>query len=77
VLGFWPDAVLHDEEWEPEHREGVFGAQFTVSDVELELLAEPVHGERGQLAAVGIDLGEVVAGVAVAVAAGREATVVP
>src|SRR5437588_12725304 len=41
-------------------------------EVHVELLSEPLYGQRGQVAAVGVDVGEVVAGV-VKLAPAREA----
>ena len=34
---------MQDEEREAEHRERVLGAQFTVVEVDVELLGEAVH----------------------------------
>ena len=45
-----PNLVAQHQERQPEDPERVIGAQFVVVDVHVELLAEAVHGQRGQLA---------------------------
>jgi hypothetical protein len=54
----------------------VLGAQLTLEDVDVELLSESVDCEGGQLAVDWVDVGQVVADLAVTVAAQREAAVV-
>ncbi len=43
VLGLGVDAVVEDEERQPEDPEGVLGPQLVVLDVDVELLGEAVH----------------------------------
>ena len=45
-----PDPVVQHQERKPEDPEGVLGPQLAVVDVDVELLGEAVHGQRGELA---------------------------
>ena len=71
MLGLGVDAVMEDEEGQPEDPEGVLGAQFVVVDVYVELFGEAMDRECGQLIVVLVDVGEVVAGVIERAAAGE------
>src|SRR4029453_16844609 len=67
----WPDAVVEDEEWEPEDPEGVLSPELPVLHVHVELLVEATNRERGEVPRLGVDDGEVVARM-VEVAAARQ-----
>ena len=70
---------MEDEERETEEPEGVFGEEVAIrGDEHVELLGEAVDGQGGQLAGVGVDVGEVVAGVVERTAGGEgEAARIP
>ena len=48
------------------------GAQLATLEVDVELLGEAVDGEGGHLAGVGVDVGQVVAGVVEFASAGQD-----
>ena len=69
---------MEDEERQPEHPEGVLGPQLAVVDVHVELLGEAVHRKGGELTRLGVDVGQVVAGMVEVAATGQhQATVGP
>src|SRR3954452_3210077 len=76
--GLAGDAVVQGQEMEAEDPEHVFGAQCAVLDEDVELLLEAMHGQGGELVCGGVDVGEIVPGLAVVDAAGQgQATVGP
>ena len=71
---FGVDAVVEDEEREPEDPEGVLGAQFVVLDVHVELFGEAMDRQGRELSGGGVDVGQVVARVIEVAAAGEHQT---
>ena len=59
--GLFVDAVVEDQERQPEHPEGVFGLQLAGDGVDVQLLGEAGDGEGGHVPGVGVDGGQVVA----------------
>ena len=53
VLGLGVDAVVEDEEREPEDPEGVLGAQLVVLDVDVELFGEAMDRQGRELSGAG------------------------
>ena len=53
LLGLGVDAVMEDEERQPEDPEGVLGAQLVVLDVHVELFGEAVDRQRRELSGGG------------------------
>ena len=65
------DGVMQHQEREPVEGERVVGSKLAALGEDVELLGEAVHGQRGELAGFGIDVGQVVAGVGELAAAGE------
>ena len=71
---FEVDAVVEDEQRQPEDPEGVLGAQFVVLDVYVELFGEAMDREGRERSGRGVDVGQVVARVHEVAAAGEHET---
>ena len=64
--------VVEHKEGQSEDPEGVFGSQLVALDVDVEFLREAVDGHGAEVSGGRVDVGEVVAGVVEAAAAGED-----